>query len=327
MSEARIPFHPYAELFPPMTAAEFAGLCADIAGVGLQEEIVRYEGKILEGRSRYLACLLKGVQPRFREYAGECGGSALAFVVSKNIHRRHLTDGQRAWVAARLKPLFEEEARQRERANLKQGSTVPGGQNSGHREKQGETGRSAHKAAKLMKVSHFSVEAADTVKKQGVPQLADALAAGKIAVSTAARIAKLPVEQQHAVVAAIESGLKPKHALDQVTANHPAICVDDHGQPLPEKVIPAFCQRKQLETLCRRLERLSGEVEQLRDSPVGIHLDVQEVMLSLEAARKALSAAQPSRLCAHESGDASGCAACRGSGWLPSGMRVHGDAA
>jgi hypothetical protein len=58
-----------------------------------------------------------------------------------------------------------------------------------------------------MKVSDFSVKAADRVKKHGVPQLVDAVAAGKVSVSAAARIAKLPVEQQEAVVRAIEGGL------------------------------------------------------------------------------------------------------------------------
>jgi hypothetical protein len=324
MSETRIPFHPYAELFPPMTPAEFYGLCADIASpIGLQEEIVLYEGKILDGRSRYLACLLKGVPPRFRQYAGECG-SPLAFVVSKNIHRRHLTDGQRAWVAARLKPLFEEEAQLRQRAGLKQATAIPVGTNLAQRENPKETGRSADKAAQLMKVSQSSVKAADQVQKLGVPQLADALAAGKIAVSTAARIAKLPAEQQHAVVAAVETGVKPKQALAQVTttaANDQTACVDDDGRPLPEGVIPAFRQRKELGKVCRRVRTLTRDVEQLAGSPIAVHLDVPCVLNSLDAARKALWAAQPARLCAHGSGEQSTCQACRGCGWLPAGMR------
>src|SRR5713101_1743564 len=97
-------------------------------------------------RHRYLACLAKQVPPRFRPYAGECG-SPLAFVVTKNIHRRHLTETQRALVAAGLKPLFEEEARQRQRAALKQGSEPPVDENSRRREKHEKNGRSAQKAA------------------------------------------------------------------------------------------------------------------------------------------------------------------------------------
>jgi hypothetical protein len=87
MSESRLPFHPYAELFPRMTNPEFEGLCDDIGRKGLLEDIVRYEGKTLEGRGRLRGCERKNVPPRFREYAGECG-SPLEFVVSKNLHRR-----------------------------------------------------------------------------------------------------------------------------------------------------------------------------------------------------------------------------------------------
>jgi hypothetical protein len=115
MSELRLPIHPYAEIFPATDLADFDRLCGDIQQNGLQEVIVVHKGKVLDGRSRYLACLARGVTARFRDYAGECG-SPLAFVVARNLHRRHLTESQRALVAARLKPLFEEEARQREAA-------------------------------------------------------------------------------------------------------------------------------------------------------------------------------------------------------------------
>ena len=132
MSEQHWPIHPYAEIFPPMTLAEFERLCDDIQQNGLLEEIVLHEGKVLEGRSRYWACLARGVAARFRPYAGECG-SPLAFVVARNLYRRHLTESQRALVAARLKPLFEERARQRQTAGLKQGSDFPVVMNSSQR--------------------------------------------------------------------------------------------------------------------------------------------------------------------------------------------------
>ena len=176
MSEARLPIHPYAAIFPAITAPDFDHLCGAIARQGLLEEIILHEGKVLDGWHRYLACLVKQVPPRLRDYAGECG-CPLHFVLAKNIDRRHLTPGQRALVAARLKPLFEEEARQRQRAALKQGTQFPVGENSPRRENPEAKGRSAQKAAELMKVSDFSVKAADRVKKQGVPQLVDALAA------------------------------------------------------------------------------------------------------------------------------------------------------
>jgi hypothetical protein len=290
MSETRLPIHPYAELFPPMTHPDFDRLCGDIQWHGLQEDIVTHEGQVLEGRNRYLACLAKGVPPRFRPYAGECG-SPLAFVVARNLHRRHLTESQRALVAARLKPLFEEECQQRQQVGLKRGSESPVGLNSTPREKPAEMARSAERAAELMKVSPFTVKAADKVKKQGVLALVEAVAAGKVSVSAAARIAALPAEHQQTVVAGIDRGLKPNQALAQVQeslANDETTWLDDDGRSLPEGVRPAFQQREELRTLCRRVERLAREVEHLRDAPVSAHLDVQAISTSLEAVRHAL---------------------------------------
>jgi hypothetical protein len=329
VSESRLPIHPYAEFFPPLSSPEFDRLCDEIAHDGLQEEIVIHEGHVLDGWHRYLACLVNQVTPRFRPYAGECG-SPLAFVIAKNVPRRHLTTSQRALVAARLKPLFEEEARQRQCAALKQGSEIPVRENSPGREKHEDYGLSAQKAGELMNVSDFSVKLADKVKKHGVPQLVNLLAAGKVSVSAAARIAGLAAEQQQAVVAAIASGLKPKQALAQMTdprANDRAAWVDDDGRPLPEGVIPAFRQRAELQTLCRRIEALGREVERLGNSPVVGHLDVQGVLTSLESVWHAVWEAQPARVCPCALGEESCCELCRGHGWLPAGMRLQGEEA
>jgi hypothetical protein len=85
--------HPAAALFPLMDVdgAEFGELVGDIRVHGLVQPIVRFEGKILDGRNRYRACQHVGVEPRYVEWDGE---SPTAYVLSLNLHRRHLTDGQ-----------------------------------------------------------------------------------------------------------------------------------------------------------------------------------------------------------------------------------------
>src|SRR5437870_5760385 len=80
------------------------------------------------------------------------------------------------------------------------GDTVPVPTNLMEREKLENNAESAHKAAELMKVSATSVRAADKVQKQGVPELVEAVAAARLAVSAAARIAGLPAEQQRQVL-------------------------------------------------------------------------------------------------------------------------------
>ena len=89
----------FAEIFPMLDDDRLNELVRDIKDHGLLDAIVLYEGKILDGRCRYLACKVAGVEPRFEIYDG---ADALGFAVSRNLHRRHLNESQRAMVAARV---------------------------------------------------------------------------------------------------------------------------------------------------------------------------------------------------------------------------------
>jgi ParB-like chromosome segregation protein Spo0J len=108
-------FHPLADLFPLMEGAEFDALVADITANGLRESIVLLDEKILDGRNRYRACLAAKVEPSFEKHlsAHHSTAEALAFIISKNIHRRHLTaDQKRDLIAKLLKATPEKSDRQ-----------------------------------------------------------------------------------------------------------------------------------------------------------------------------------------------------------------------
>jgi hypothetical protein len=60
-------FHELATVFPLLEGGEYTALIDDIRRHGLLEPITLFEGKILDGRNRYRACLAAGVEPRFRE--------------------------------------------------------------------------------------------------------------------------------------------------------------------------------------------------------------------------------------------------------------------
>jgi hypothetical protein len=87
--------HPLADLFPMMSDEEVDALGNDMLEFGQREPIWTYQGKILDGRNRYRACLLKGIEPRFVEFRG---ADPLGLVISMNLRRRHkiatLRDGQ-----------------------------------------------------------------------------------------------------------------------------------------------------------------------------------------------------------------------------------------
>ena len=73
-------FHELAMLFPKMEGEPFDELVADIKENGLRDPIVLQDGKILDGRNRFLACEAAGVKPEFKTYEG---GDPLRFVPSQ----------------------------------------------------------------------------------------------------------------------------------------------------------------------------------------------------------------------------------------------------
>ena len=101
MSNADLKFHPLANDFPLLEGQEFDDLVADIKAHGLHEPIVIFQGQILDGRNRYRACEAAGVN-YIADNILDPGFDAVAYVVSKNIHRRHLKPEKRNELIAEL---------------------------------------------------------------------------------------------------------------------------------------------------------------------------------------------------------------------------------
>jgi N6-adenosine-specific RNA methylase IME4/ParB-like chromosome segregation protein Spo0J len=155
------PFHPLADVLPLIEGPEFDRLVADIAEHGLKDKITLYDGMILDGRNRYRACRVAGVTPDYIEFDDK---DPAAFVLTKNLVRRHLGPSERAMVAARM-------------ANLKWGQ----------RADRVEGSIDLSTAAKLVSVSEPSVKRARVVLEHGTPELVQAVDHGRIAVHEAYR--------------------------------------------------------------------------------------------------------------------------------------------
>jgi protein gp37 len=156
--------HPLSAAFPPMTESEFAELRADVATNGLRVPITVYEDGVLDGWHRYCACEETGTELRSETFEGDWR-AAIRFVVTANIHRRHLSLDERADAAAAI-------------ANLK-----PGGDQSARVQIGGVT---QEEAADLFGVSVRTVSDAKVVAESDDEELKAQVKAGKVSRKKAA---------------------------------------------------------------------------------------------------------------------------------------------
>jgi hypothetical protein len=89
--------HPLANMFPMIEGNAFEELKRDISSQGILEPIRLYQGMILDGRNRYSAgkaCGHPFSVDDFVQWEGTLA-EAEAWVISTNLHRRHLTAKQK----------------------------------------------------------------------------------------------------------------------------------------------------------------------------------------------------------------------------------------
>src|SRR5262245_14707708 len=155
-------FHPLADLFPMLEdkSAAFEALADDIRERRQQEPVWLYEGKIIDGRNRYLACQRLGREIQVKDFTGD---DPIGFVLGANLHRRHLDESQRAMVAAKLTSL-EVGANQHTKGQ----------------------GTSIDVASKLLNVGRASIDRARKVLATGDPSVIAAVEQGNVSVSAAA---------------------------------------------------------------------------------------------------------------------------------------------
>ena len=193
------PVHPVASLFPMIDDDALNALAEDIKKNGQREPIiVAYldeamidEPVVIDGRNRHAACKLAGIEPEFKFVMSlndrELSPQVIAdWIISHNLHRRHLTTSQKAMVGQGYLAYLKEEAKKRQLSTLKQNATDSVGRKSAQREADNYSTRSAVQAGKIVGVSKDSIRDADFVV-QNDPELAQQVRDSKVTVSAAAK--------------------------------------------------------------------------------------------------------------------------------------------
>lgn len=238
-----VPFHDYANIFELIQGEQFDSLVDDVRRHGVRERIVIHDGKVLDGRNRYLAAIAAGLISQddhpddrpalFQRFVPAVDGDPLAFVISKNLHRRHLTVGQRAYALAEVE-------------RFRHGGARFEGQDASwqvDRQKSTNSGNRADLASQG-EVSERSIARAAVVRDYGVEDLKDAVKRGEVPIAQAEQIARMPDDRQQEEVrrilpngarAIMGSRQEPDDSLDYFPTPPWAT------RALCEHVLPRFC--------------------------------------------------------------------------------------
>jgi ParB-like chromosome segregation protein Spo0J len=227
--------HPIADIFPMMSDEEFAGFKADVQEHGVREPIVFWNDQLVDGRNRMAACIELEIDWRDHTCELDADTDPVAYVISHNLHRRHLDTSQRAMVAAKLRPIFEKQAKERQsdaggdrrtasgkisisdannyrwtnlpndiQKRVKSGEMSVGEANAVYDKSQHQTARDA--AGEALNVSGKTVDAATAVLETGNKELIAMVEQGEIAVSAVAKQLKEDQATAAEIVKRIKSG-------------------------------------------------------------------------------------------------------------------------
>lgn len=181
-------FHEAACIFPMLSEEKIDDLAKDIEANGQVVPIQLMDGKILDGRNRWMACLKIGKKPVTIDVNPP---DPIAYVLSLNLQRRDLDEGEKAMVGGRAKALYDRQAKTRQGKRNDLVDNCP---------PSSEQGKSRDKAGEAVGVSGKQVDRAVKVLTKGSKELIEACDKGEVAVSAAAKIATLPKAIQNDII-------------------------------------------------------------------------------------------------------------------------------
>lgn len=195
--------HPLSAAFPAMSEDDFRALVADIRQHGQRDPASLYDGMVVDGWHRYMACEELGIPCRFEAFSGV---DAVAFVRSKNQHRRHYQKSQQAAIEVSLTTWAE-----------------------AHRPKKGEAASPFSTNKEMATRAGTTERTIQHAKRAHEAGLGDAVRDGKLSAERAAVIAKADPELAKQVA---HGEISLPQAVKQITPPKPA------PEPEPEDFGP-----------------------------------------------------------------------------------------
>ena len=222
--------HPLSAAFPAMPESEINDLAESIKKKGLKHPIALYQGMVLDGWHRYLACEIAGVSPRFYDYNGsDPVGEARAL----NLHRRHILNaGQRALIEVRLSEWAP-------RGKPAKGEMI-------------SPLATVQEMATNAETSDRVVQQAKRVEESGTKEVKAAALSGDIQIAKAAAVAKKPKREQ---AKALKEAKEKKPKLPKKPSAVKRETDDSRTKELGDSLQDAHSQIEKLEALVESLKK------------------------------------------------------------------------
>jgi len=212
----KYPLHPACAAWPQMSDDDLLKLAENIKANGLLETIIlTQDGQVLDGRNRLLACEMVGVEPHVAFYEGT---DEVAFSISKNLNRRHLSQRELAFIGADLAKL---------KRGGDRGNQFTGGKVANATLPLDSTTKSAKRVAKELGIDRAMVMDAKSIRDHASPNVVILAKSGKVGLRKAAEFGRnTPHDEQEratpAIIRASKSpGRKTPKAKPEKRANPP----------------------------------------------------------------------------------------------------------
>ncbi len=320
------PFHPLCEQYPMMPDAEFTLLVADMKEGGYDPRfpIFLFDGKILDGRTKYLAAKHAKVEPVFKNLPKDT--DLEAFVERANEHRRHLTP---EWITAKRKERISRVAEKKTEGKSNRAIAQEEGVSEGQvrRDLEEASGASGGDAPGMPTPDVSGIPNGKVTGKDGKKYDAKKK---KLCETCTRRGVRKDCPDCAALNATKKKGPK-KAKPEEMNGVHeeppPPPDTDKHGHKIPPKAADAFANLKRFEELDSLVRKVQSGIDELSKLPGGEQLrqhlqptgsEGKTINKSehLNALKRDIRFTRPHSVCPHCAAKRPTCTACNGTGWV-----------
>ena len=276
--------HPLSAAFPAMGSETFLALVEDVRSHGQRDTATLCDGMVIDGWHRYKACQELSIPCRFEEFSGL---DAVAFVRSKNQHRRHYQKSQQAAIEVSLTAWAEAHRPRKGEAASPFSTNKEMADRAGTTERTIQHAKRAHEAGlgEAVRDGKVSAERAAELAKAD-PELAKQVAHGEVSLSAAvAKVdgkqakpskpkpkpkPKVITEDRAAEILAENESLREanaelaKNAAEAASENDSMGAIFDADDKLAAATKEITKLRAQIRTLTERNNGLMGENSELK---------------------------------------------------------------